>query len=411
MATVRELRNTLENHYVEKRMVPLIEKAGSVFSAQQDIRFFSSPGRTEICGNHTDHNGGKVLAGAVDLDIVAAVAKNETPLVRIQSQGYADIVVDSRESEAKPEERNTPSALLRGVMARMKESGYTVGGFDALIHSTVPKGSGLSSSASFEVLLVTILDVLFNNGSIDPLTAAQIGKYAENTYFGKPCGLMDQTACASGSVVKIDFADQQHPALEQLDLDLEKLGYALVIVDTGGDHADLTDEYAAVEGEMKRAAAVLGGRQLADVSREEFLAGIPAIREQVNDRAVMRAFHFFEENIRVEQAVEALKNNDFSGFLALIAASGRSSWMLCQNCYPSQEPTFQNLCVALKLSEELLCGRGASRVHGGGFAGTIQAFVPRDLLDEYVKGMETVFGGGSCVTITIRNRGVEEVEL
>lgn len=365
---------------------------------------FSAPGRTELSGNHTDHQLGKVLAGAVDLDTVAAVAPNGEAVIRVQSEGYPLCVIALDDLAVHPEENGTTAALIRGTAAGVAARGFTVPGFDACVTSRVLAGSGLSSSAAFEVLLGTILDHLAGAG-LDALEIARIGQYAENVYFGKPCGLLDQAASSLGGVITIDFADEKAPQVERLELDLNAYGYALCIVDSGADHADLTDEYAAIPGELRAINAHFGKAHLREVPEEAFYAALPELRREAGDRAVLRAIHVYEENRRVTEQVAALKRGDFDRFLELVKASGRSSWMYLQNVIPAGYKAHQDLAVALALAEKLLDGRGACRVHGGGFAGTIQAFVPLDMLEHFRGGMDAVLGAGRCLVLSIRPAG------
>ena len=372
---------------------------------------FSAPGRTELSGNHTDHQLGKVLAGAVDLDTVAAVALNGENTIRVLSEGYPLCEIELKDLSVRPEETGTSAALIRGTAAGIAARGRTVPGFDAYVTSRVLAGSGLSSSAAFEVLLGTVLNHLSAAG-LDALQIAQLGQYAENVYFGKPCGLMDQAASSLGGVITIDFADEKAPQVERLELDLAGLGYALCIVDSGADHADLTDEYAAIPGELKVVSAHFGKAHLREVPEDAFYAALPALRREAGDRAVLRAVHIYEENRRVTEQVAALKRGDFDRFLELVKASGRSSWMYLQNVIPAGYKAHQELAVSLALAEKLLDGRGAYRVHGGGFAGTIQAFVPLDMLESFRAGMDSVLGEGSCHVLSIRSAGgilLEEV--
>lgn len=372
---------------------------------------FSAPGRTELGGNHTDHQLGKVLAGAVDLDTVAAVALNGEQKIRVLSEGYPLCEIDLRDLAARSDEVGTSAALIRGIAAGIAARGRLVPGFDAYVTSRVLAGSGLSSSAAYEVLLGTVVNHLSAAG-LDALQIAQLGQYAENVYFGKPCGLLDQAASSLGGVITIDFADEAAPQVERLDLDLAGFGYALCIVDSGADHADLTDEYAAIPGELKLVSAHFGKKHLREVPEDSFFAALPALRREAGDRAVLRAVHIYEENRRVTGEVAALKAGDFDRFLALVNASGRSSWMYLQNVIPAGYKSHQDLAVALALAEKLLDGRGASRVHGGGFAGTIQAFVPLEMLESFRAGMDAVLGAGSCHVLSIRSAGgilLEEV--
>lgn len=375
-----------------------------------DMQVFSSPGRTEIGGNHTDHQHGRVLAGAVNLDNVAIAAVNGTETVNIKSTGYPEFSVDLRTLTPDKAEQYTSVALVRGICARLKELGFSIGGFNAVIDSGVPKGSGLSSSASFEVLIGAIVSHLFNGGRLDPVENAKIGQYSENVFFGKPCGLMDQTACSVGGLVTIDFADSAKPVVEKVDFDFTATDHALVITDTGGNHADLNDEYASLPTEMKSVAAALGKTVLREVSPATLVANLGALRQKgLSDRALLRALHFEGDNDRVVEQVADLRRGDFAAFLLKVSASGRSSFMYNQNVYPVNNVSEQGLSLALALSDRLLGARGAFRVHGGGFAGTIQAFVPNDLLDNYVATLESVFGQGKCHKLFIRPQGAIKV--
>ena len=368
---------------------------------------FSAPGRTELGGNHTDHQHGRVLAAGVDLDILAAAAPNQSGMIRIQSQGYPLIVVDLHELSPKAGEENTSAALIRGVAARMAALGCPLqnAGLDAYMVSSVPGGSGLSSSAAFEVLIGTMLNDLFWDGRCTPVEIAQIGQYAENVFFGKPCGLMDQTASSVGGVVAIDFADTAHPVVEQIGLDLTAQGYALCILDSGAGHADLTSEYAAITDELKAVCRCFGKEVLREVPEEDFLAALPQVRKTAGDRAVNRAFHIYAENRRAEAEAQALRDSDFDRFLTLVRDSGRSSAMYLQNVIPTGQTTAQELMVTIALCESILAGRGAVRVHGGGFGGTAQAFVPLDMLETFKEKTEAALGAGSCHVVTIRPVG------
>jgi len=394
------------------RYAGLLDSFTDAFPADGDIAFYSTPGRTEVGGNHTDHNAGRVLAAAVDLDVAAVAARTPEPRIVIESEGYPRHSVEIRDLEARESERYTSIALTRGVCARFRQLGYAVGGFNACMASRVLKGSGLSSSAAYEVMVATILNQLYNAGNIPDVEIAQISQFSENNFFGKPCGLMDQTTCQVGGFVIIDFRDFARPIVRKVDNDFSASGYALVIVDTGGSHADLTDDYTALENEMKSVAHALGGNVLREFSRERLLAEIPLLRRRLqNDRAILRALHFYDDDRRVVEQVNALENQDFPRFLNLVVESGRSSWMLCQNCYSHKAIPEQGISVALAMSENLLRGRGAWRVHGGGFAGTIQAFVPGGLTAEYAHAMRKVFGEGSCHELMIRPLGSLRLEI
>ena len=374
-------------------------------------RYFSAPGRTEIGGNHTDHQRGRVLAGAVNLDTIAAVGCNGTNTIRILSKGYPMSVVDLEILTPVPEEINSTPALIRGVAARFVELGCKVEGFDAYVESTVLAGSGLSSSAAFEVLVGTIINHLFFNGKVSQPEIAMIGQYAENVFFGKPCGLMDQMASAVGGMITINFADKNAPDIQRVEFDFASCGHALCIIDSGADHADLTDEYAAVTLDFKALCAHFGKEVLTEVPEADFYAAIPELREKCGDRAVMRGIHEYAENKRVVEQVAALRSGDFNRFLGLIKESGYSSYMYLQNVIPAGYVQHQDMAVALGLCEHYLQGKGAYRVHGGGFAGTVQAFVPFELLDSFRAGIESALGQGACHVLSIRPHGGVEMEV
>ena len=368
---------------------------------------FSAPGRTELGGNHTDHQHGCVLAAAVDLDILAAAAPNGSSVIRVLSQGYPLTEVDLRDPEARDDERDTSAALIRGVAARMSALGCDLraGGLDVYMISNVPKGSGLSSSAAYEVLIGTMLNELFWDGHCTPVELAQIGQYAENVYFGKPCGLMDQTASSVGGVVFIDFSDTAHPAVERLDVELQSYGYALCILDSGAGHEGLTAEYRSITDELRAVCRVFDREVLRDVPEEAFLARLPEVRAAAGDRAVNRAFHVYAENRRAQEEKQALGRGDFDRFLELVRESGRSSAMYLQNIIPTGSAAAQELMVTIALCERILEGRGAVRVHGGGFGGTAQAFVPLDMLSKFKETTEAALGQGRCHVVMIRPAG------
>ena len=374
-------------------------------------RYFSAPGRTEIGGNHTDHQRGRVLAAAVNLDTRAAVKLNGTNVIRILSKGYPLCQVDLSELTPVESEINTTMALIRGVAARFTQMGCKVEGFDAYCESTVLPGSGLSSSAAYEVLIGTIINHMFFEGKVSQPEVAMIGQYAENVFFGKPCGLMDQMASSVGNLITIDFFDKENPVIESVDFDFASCGHALCIIDSGADHADLTDEYAAVPGEIKAVAACFGKEVLTQIDEKDFYARIPELRKTCGDRAVMRAIHFYQENARVPYQVAALKEGNFEGFLNLVKQSGYSSYMYLQNVIPAGYKEHQDVAVSLALCEHYLAGRGAYRVHGGGFAGTVQAFVPFDILDAFKAGMDAALGEGACHILSIRPQGGVEMEV
>ena len=370
-----------------------------------EMYVFSAPGRTEIGGNHTDHQHGCVLTAAVDLETVAKVTLNEADCIRVHSEGYPDVVIDLKDLAVHENEKNTTAALVRGVSAAFARKGAKLQGFDAEVHSNVLPGSGLSSSAAFEVLMGTICNELFFDKQLSAIEIAQIGQYAENVYFGKPCGLMDQMASSVGNLVFIDFEDPERPSVERIDFDFKKAGYSLCIIDSGADHADLTDEYAAIPGELKQVCACFGKSVLREIPEMDFLGALPAIRGKVSDRAILRAIHIYQENRRVMEQASALRRGDIRRFLELVNESGRSSWMYLQNICPAGATAHQAVAVALALCDTLLLGRGAYRVHGGGFAGTVQAFVPDYLLKQFKSGIEAVLGEGSCHILKVRPQG------
>ena len=374
-------------------------------------RYFSAPGRTEIGGNHTDHQRGRVLAAAVNLDTRAAVRLNGSNIIRVLSQGYPLCEVNLDRLTPVDSEVNTTPALIRGVAARFAELGCQVEGFDAYVTSTVLPGSGLSSSAAFEVLIGTIINILFFDAKVSAPEIAAIGQYAENVFFKKPCGLMDQTASAVGNLVTIDFANKEHPDIRKVDFDFSAVGYALCIIDSGADHADLTDEYAAIPGELKSVAAYFGKEVLTQVDEAEFYAKLPAVRKTCGDRAVMRAIHVFEDNARVVKQVAALEQGDFDTFLKLVTESGQSSYMYLQNVIPTGNTLHQEVAVALALCRHALQGQGAYRVHGGGFAGTVQAFVPLTMLDSFRAQIDGALGAGACHALSIRPQGGVELKI
>lgn len=386
-----------------KRYFDLLSKAKEQFG-DVNAHIFSAPGRTEVGGNHTDHQLGRVLAASVNMDIIAVVTENDS-VCEYYSDGYTVSPVSVDDLSVHPEEKNTTESLIRGTLARFKELGYSIGGFKAYAHSNVLKGSGISSSAAFEVLVGTILSHLYNDGKVDPITIAKIGQFAENNYFLKPCGLMDQMACSVGGFVTIDFKDKENPAVEQINFDFAHSDYALCIVDSRADHADLSDEYGLMPNEMKEVARVLGKEVLSQLTKEDIMNNISLIRQHCNDRCLLRAIHFMNETNRVVDQVNALKQNDMETFKKLIIESGYSSYMYLQNVFSPSDYKHQALSVALCVSEQLLKDKGAYRVHGGGLAGTIQAFVPKEMLDEYASKMESIFGPSSCFIFSIRPVG------
>ena len=371
-----------------------------------DVMLFSTPGRTEISGNHTDHNLGKVIAAGVHLDSIGAVARsNEMSITLISDQYNSPFVVDLSMLDAQEKEIGTTCSLIRGIAARLKQLNYTIGGMHGFITSNVLTGSGLSSSASIEVLIATMFNHLYNKGRIQPLDLAMTCQYAENRFFGKPCGLMDQTACAFGGITAIDFKNPQNIAIEKLSYNFQKNGFTLVVVHSGGSHADLTHAYAQIPAEMKSVARELGKAYCREVALEEFVKKLPVIREKVGDRALLRYLHFYNENIRVNKQIEYLKTGDIKGYFEEVRQSGSSSWQLLQNCYEPGDPFNQGISLALALTEEFLQKEGACRVHGGGFAGTIQAYIPNSRLNAYIQYLEPVFGKGAVIPLMIREEG------
>ncbi len=372
---------------------------------ERPVVLCSAPGRTEICGNHTDHQHGRVLAGAVDLDFLACAAPNGLNRIRFQSEGWPMVEISLDELLPRTDERESTAALVRGMAGLVKERGYEVAGFDAYAVSEVLPGSGLSSSAACEVLLGVIENCLFCSGELDAVTIAQLGQRAENVYFGKPSGLMDQTASSVGGAVAIDFADPAEPVVRSVAVDLESLGYALCIIDSGASHAALTGEYASIPEEMGAVAAYFGRKVLREVDEAELLRALPELRRAAGDRAVLRAMHFFADDRRSAEEADALERGDIDAFLALVRESGRSSWELLQNITPTGAAKEQAMAVALAVAERALAGRGACRVHGGGFAGTIQAFAPLDALESFSAEVEAALGQGSCRALSIRPVG------
>lgn len=390
--------------YQRKRYTQALLNFSRLYPHKTDVFVFSAPGRTEICGNHTDHNNGKTLAAAINLDVIAVAAKNEGS-IEVFSKGFAPDKINLCDIEYNESEKNTSRALIKGVCSGFEKRGFKFGGFVAYTTSDVLKGSGISSSAAFEVLLCTIENYFYNNAGIDTVTVAKVAQYAENKFFGKPCGLLDQTASSVGGLMVIDFECADNPKIEKIDFDFNKSGYALCIVNTGGSHAELTHEYAAIPAEMKSVAGFFGKQTLRELKREDIRENAKTLREGLGDRAILRAMHFFDENDRVDSLSKALCENDFSKALRQIRRSGRSSFMYLQNIYSSALPTEQGLSLALALSDSILGYDGAFRVHGGGFGGTIEAFVPKNMLSEYKKCMDNVFGEGACMVLNIRKLG------
>lgn len=394
--------------YQKERYIKAVEMFESLYGAGE-AAIYSAPGRSEVGGNHTDHQHGEVLAASINLDAIAVTRPLKEEIVRVVSDGYEEIVVDIRELGLIEEEKETTAALIKGVLAGAKERGYRLGGFESYITSDVLIGAGLSSSAAFETVIGTILSCLYNDGGISSTEIAMIGQYAENVYFGKPCGLMDQMACATGSLVHVDFENPEEPEVERIAFDLNRYGYSLCITDTKGSHADLTADYAAVPAEMKQVAAFFGKEVLRTVSAEDILASMSELRSKAGDRSVLRALHFINENERVRQEAEALKKEDITTFLKLVEASGNSSFKYLQNVYSGSDVQQQNVSLALQLSEMALGAHGVCRVHGGGFAGTIQAFVKNEAVASYCAVMDRVFGDGACSVLKIRKYGGIEV--
>nr|MDD5837047.1 galactokinase family protein [Eubacteriales bacterium] len=391
------------------RYVETLNDFGELFGYDREVSIMSAPGRTEVCGNHTDHNNGKVLAASINLDAIAVASKNDDNTIRVKSKGHRMNVVDLNDLEPNEDNFGDSTTLVQGVAAGIKNLGYAVSGFDACTTSDVMGGSGLSSSAAFEVLLGSVLSHMFNDGKISAVDIAKVAQYSENVFFGKPCGLLDQMASSVGTFVSIDFKSTKDPVINKIDYDFTSSGHSLCIVDTHGNHSDLTDDYAAVRAEMESVAKAMGKNVLREITYEEFFEELPNLAGKVNDRALLRAIHFFGENKRVDKAVACLEANDFDGFKQVIIESGRSSFMLNQNVYTPKNPTEQKLSLALAVSKEILDGKGAWRVHGGGFAGTIQAFVPNEILDEYKNAIEGIFGEGSCHILIIRPVGGTQV--
>lgn len=409
--------SVLEKIYCEKdpkpiqaRYIDLINGFSANFGYDRELSLFSAPGRTEIGGNHTDHQRGCVLAASVNLDVIAAVSLNNENFIRVQSEGYPLDIINLDELTPQMSEYNQAKALIRGVVAKFKEMGYEIKGFDAYTTSNVLKGSGLSSSASFEVLIGNILNGLFANNSVSDVEIAKIGQYAENVYFGKPCGLMDQMASSVGAVVSIDFKDLENPIIKKVDFNFSKSGYALCIINSGADHADLTDEYAAIPYEMKKVAQVFGKEVLREVDETLFMENIAKVRKKCGDRAILRAMHFYADNNRAILEAEALKKGDFKRFLEVVTESGRSSYMYLQNVSVCGSSTHQAVGLVLALCDKFLKHKGAYRVHGGGFAGTVQAFVPLNMVEEFKARIEKAIGEGSCHILSIRPFGGIRIE-
>ena len=393
--------------YQRERYVKAINKYVSLYG-DTDVEIYSAPGRSEVGGNHTDHQHGCVLAAAVNLDAIAVVGRVDNK-IKVLSDDFDIAPINLEDLEIKKAEEGTSEALIRGVCARLKELGYNVGGFNAFITSDVLMGAGLSSSAAFETIIGTIISGLYNDMTIDPVVIAQVGQYAENVYFGKPCGLMDQCASSVGSLINIDFNDVAKPIVNKVDVDFSKFGHSLCIVDTKGSHADLTDEYEAIPMEMKKVANYFGKEFLREVDEEDFFNDIAGARKACQDRAVLRAIHLFEENKRVDQEVKALNNSDFETFKKVVKESGDSSYKFLQNVYANCDVQNQSVSIGLAMSEKIIGRNGVCRVHGGGFAGTIQAFVKDEFVTAYKTEIERVFGKGSCHVLKVRKYGGKKV--
>lgn len=395
----------------KERYAKALSAFEELYGTDREVAFYSVAGRSELSGNHTDHNHGCVIAASIDLDIIAVAAPRADSVIRIKSEGFPEDVVDLTEFTAPKKERFERSdALIAGMAAGFLKEGFAVGGFDAYTTSNVLKGSGISSSAAFEDMVGNILNYIYNDGKISNVEIAKLAQYAENVFFGKPCGLMDQVACAVGGIVAIDFADPKQPVIEKIDFDMSGAGYNLCIVNTGGNHADLTGDYASVPAEMKAVAACFGKPVLREVEEEKVLSSIAELREKTNDRAVMRALHFYAENRRVAAQKAALKAGDLGAFFELVIASGRSSFCYLQNVFTTKNPAEQGLSLALCLAERALAGKKAAwRVHGGGFAGTIQAFVPNDAVETFRATMDSAFGKGACMVLRIRPVGATKI--
>ncbi|MBE6688436.1 MAG: galactokinase [Ruminococcaceae bacterium] len=389
-----------------ERFLGAIDEFASLYGQDREISMFSVSGRSEISGNHTDHNHGRVIAASVSLDIIAIAAKSDSNIVRIKSEGFNQDVVDISELDPDKIRKFNSGAIIAGVCRGFLNEGFSIGGYDAYTTSNVLKGSGISSSAAFEDMVGTILNHFYNDGKVDFITLSKISQYAENVFFGKPCGLMDQIACAAGGFVTIDFEDTKNPVVKRLDFDLSAAGYSLCIVNTGGNHANLNDDYASIPAEMKSVAAAFGKDVLRGLTTEDIFSKAAQLRETVGDRAIMRAVHFINENNRVAAQVECLERGDLDGFFEGVKASGLSSFCYLQNIFTTKNVSEQGLSLALCLCEKLLSGKKAAwRVHGGGFAGTVQAFVPNEYVAQFKEAQEKVFGEGACHVLLVRPEG------
>ena len=396
--------------YQRNRYVQTLNKYKEIFEGN-DVEIYSAPGRSEVGGNHTDHQNGEVLAASINLDAIAVAAPLADAVVKVVSDNYPMVTIDLTDLEMKNDEKETTTALIKGVLAGFQNKGYQIGGFQAYVTSDVLIGAGLSSSAAFETLIGTILSGLYNDMKVSPVEIAMIGQYAENVYFGKPCGLMDQMACSVGSFVHIDFRDPKYPEINKLDFNMSDHGYSLCITDTKGSHADLTEEYAAIPQEMKSVANFFGKKFLREVELEDVLKSINELRLNLGDRSLLRALHYFYENERVKKQVCALKQGNIEAFLQEVKTSGNSSFKYLQNVYSNMNVMNQNISVALMISDITLKTEGVSRVHGGGFAGTIQCYIPSDLYSDYKNMIEKVFGANSCVKLFVRPVGGYEIKL
>lgn len=421
MRNINELRAEMESGmydsrlkdiYVDEKMVPYnreryvkaIDRFKELYR-EEEVEIYSAPGRSEVCGNHTDHQNGHVLATSVNLDAIAIVTGTDDMTIHLVSDDMPEEIIDISDVERNADEEGTTKALIKGVVAGIEDYGYKIGGFKAYITSDVLMGAGMSSSAAFESLIGTILSGLYNHMKISSVDIAKIGQYAENVFFGKPCGLMDQMACAVGGLIYIDFLDKANPVIKQVPCDFEANQYSLCIVDTKGSHADLTDDYAAIPEEMRQVAKFFGKELLTEIMPSEFFSNIALLRGHISDRAVLRAMHFYTEQARVDEGVKALEANDFGRFLDVIRRSGDSSGKLLQNIYSTKDVHTQNVMVALGASEYFLGDEGVCRVHGGGFAGTIQAFVKNAAVDGYKNSIESIFGEGTCHVLKVRPYG------
>lgn len=402
----------LKEIYVDESMLPYqreryqkaVEKFEELYGAGE-AEIYSAPGRSEVGGNHTDHQHGEVLAASINLDAIGIVRKKEEPVIELLSEGYEKITVDLSDLEKREEEEGTSVGIIRGMAYGLKQNGHEIGGFQAYVTSDVLNGAGMSSSAAFETLVGTIISGLYNNMQISPVEIAQVAQYAENVFFGKPCGLMDQMACSVGGLIHIDFKDPKNPVVEKVEVDFGAYEHSLCITDTKGSHADLTDDYAQIPQEMKKVAEFFGKEFLREVDEKDFYKNIAKLQRECGDRAVLRSLHFFEEEKRVEQEVAALKNGNFSEFLQTVKSSGNSSFNYLQNVYTNKDVQNQGVSIGLAVSESILGNHGVSRVHGGGFAGTIQAFVENGFVENYRKMLDSVFGEGSCHVLKVRPFG------